>query len=85
VCSVPIRIQERVLYTIGEALAQAELSRSTYFRWVRLGRIADTQYKDRNGRRVFTKDEVEDLAKVAHQLQDTQIQSRFEFQERPRG
>jgi DNA-binding transcriptional MerR regulator len=79
---VPIRIQDRTLFTIGEALAKAEVSRSTYFRWVRFGRIADTQYKDRNGCRVFTQEEVEELAKVAHQLQDTQTQSRFEFQER---
>ena len=82
---MPIELQDRTLYMIGEALSKVGVSRSTYFRWVRQGRISDTQYKDRNGRRVFTLDELEELGRVAHQLQDRQLQSQFSFQERENG
>ena len=82
---MPVELQGRMLYTIGEALSKAGLSRSTYFRWVRLGRIHDTQFKDRNGRRVFTHEELEELGRVAQQLQDTQPQARFSFEEQQNG
>lgn len=85
VCSMPVELQGRMLYTIGEALSKAGLSRSTYFRWVRLGRIHDTQFKDRNGRRVFTHEELEELGRVTQQLQDTQPQARFSFEEQQNG
>ena len=44
---------------MGEALELAGLSRSTYFRWVREGRIRDVEYRDRNRRRVFTQEELQ--------------------------
>lgn len=72
-------MKDRALFSIGEALARAGLSRSTYFRWVRSGRIPDTQFKDRNGRRVFTEDEVDLLNNVANQLRQTETQTRLEF------
>lgn len=56
------------VYRIGEALRLASLSRATYFRWVRLGRCPDAQFRDRNGRRVFTTDEVRDLERLANRL-----------------
>jgi DNA-binding transcriptional MerR regulator len=56
------------IYTIGEALQCADVSRATYFRWVKLGRIRDTRYKDRNGRRVFTQSEVDILVSFAKKL-----------------
>jgi DNA-binding transcriptional MerR regulator len=77
--NVPIRLQDRTLFSIGEALARAGLSRSTYFRWVRSGRIPDTQFKDRNGRRVFTEEEVDLLNNIANQLRETETQTRLEF------
>ena len=62
------------LYPIGEALQQVGVSRATYFRWVRNGRVSDTKYKDRNGRRVFTSEEIEELKRVAHHLIPSQAQ-----------
>ena len=66
--TVPIILEGEEVYRIGEALELAGLSRSTYYRWVREGRIADTDYRDRNGRRVFTRDELENLCSIAQQL-----------------
>jgi DNA-binding transcriptional MerR regulator len=76
---MPLRIENRIVYPIGEALAAARVSRSTYFRWIKLGRIADTQFKDRNSRRVFTEEELEDLKKFAQKLQNTNPQTNLSF------
>lgn len=65
---MPLVIQGRKLYRIGEALASASLSRATFFRWLKQGRFKDTQFKDRNGRRVFTEEELSDLRREAQRL-----------------
>jgi predicted site-specific integrase-resolvase len=65
---MPVTIQGRKLYRIGEALTAATLSRATYFRWLKQGRVRDTQFKDRNGRRVFTEQELDDLRRESQQL-----------------
>ena len=75
---VPLKIDGIKLYRIGEALALASLSRATYFRWLKQGRVKDTQYKDRNGRRVFTEAELEDLrSKADHLVAAPQMGLRF--------
>ena len=56
---MPIALEGERVYRIGEALELAGLSRSTYFRWVREGRIRDVEYRDRNRRRVFTQEELQ--------------------------
>jgi DNA-binding transcriptional MerR regulator len=65
---VPVTLQGVTLYRISEALERAGVSRATYFRWVRHGRVSDCRYKDRNGRRLFTHEEVRALERVAHHL-----------------
>jgi predicted site-specific integrase-resolvase len=65
---VPLVIDGKKLYRIGEALSSAALSRATYFRWLKQGRVRDTQFKDRNGRRVFTEQELLDLKREAQRL-----------------
>ena len=63
-----IMLEGEEVYRIGEALERAGLSRSTYYRWVREGRINDTDYRDRNGRRVFTHEELDNLCSIAQRL-----------------
>lgn len=65
---MPLVIDGKTLYRIGEALAAASVSRATYFRWLKLGVLKDTQFKDRNGRRVFTEDELEELKRESLKL-----------------
>lgn len=75
---VPIVVDNKKLYRIGEALATASLSRATYFRWLKAGRIRETQYKDRNGRRLFTETELETLVGEAKRLvEQPQIEMKF--------
>jgi predicted site-specific integrase-resolvase len=82
---MPLHIQGRDLYPIGEVLSRVGLSRSTYFRWVKAGRVHDTKYKDRNGRRVFTQEEVEELTKTVQKLEDRDPQVQIAFPEEQHG
>ena len=66
--AMPIVLEGEEVYRIGEALERAGLSRSTYYRWIREGRIGDTSYRDRNGRRVFTRKELDNLCSKARRL-----------------
>lgn len=78
---MPIVVEGKKLYRIGEALASADLSRATYFRWLKQGKLRDTQFKDRNGRRLFTEAELESLQGESLRLiENAQIQMRFEEQ-----
>lgn len=85
--AVPIVVDGKTLYRIGEALASASLSRATYFRWLKQGKVRDTQFKDRNGRRLFTESELETLKGEAQRLVESpQMQIRFgEHREERRG
>jgi len=74
---VPFEIDGVTVHSIGEALQRANISRATYFRWVRQGRVSDAQYRDRNGRRVFTAEEVDRLSRVANRLVDSSEQLRM--------
>lgn len=66
--TMPVMLEGEEVYRIGEALERAGVSRSTYYRWVREERVADTQYRDRNGRRVFTCEELKNLCSIAQRL-----------------
>lgn len=75
---MPIVVNNEKLYRIGEALAAAALSRATYFRWLKAGKIRETQFKDRNGRRLFTEAELQSLVIEAKRLvEQPQIEMRF--------
>lgn len=77
---MPLLIDGRTLYRIGEALATVPVSRATYFRWLKQRRVADTQFRDRNGRRLFTEAELEGLQHEAQRLVEAP-QARMKFEE----
>lgn len=66
--SMPFTLNGLTLYRISEALRIAAISRPTFFRWVEAGRIPDAQHRDRNNRRLFTKEEVAAIKRVASAL-----------------
>lgn len=75
---MPMVVNNTKLYRIGEALKAASLSRATYFRWLKTGRLRETQFKDRNGRRLFTEAELQTLVSEAKRLvQQPQIEMSF--------
>ena len=65
---MPVTIDGKVMFSIGEALREAAISRATFFRWVKEGVIKDAEFRDRNRRRVFTAEEVDELRRFAQRL-----------------
>ena len=55
---MPLNVEGKVYYSIAEGCAMAGTNRGTFLRWVREGKFADVQHRDRNGWRLFTADEV---------------------------
>lgn len=79
VISMPVTINGTRVYRIGEALLHAGVSRATYFRWIKRRRIPDTRFRDRNGRRVFTEEELTRLTDEANRLVEASPQLRMSF------
>ena len=76
---MPTQIDGSLVFPIGEALGRAGVSRATYFRWVKSGRISDARFRDRNGRRVFTTEEVAALEGLANRLVETHHQDQLKL------
>ena len=79
--TMPLTIDGKRVYRIGEALEEAGMSRATYFRWVRLGLFHDVRYRDRNGRRVFTDDELRGLCGQWKKLVEASPQTTLPLEE----
>ena len=66
---MPTTLQGVAYYRTAEALERSGISRATFYRWVASGRAADANQRDRNGHRIFTRQEVEALAAIAGAVQ----------------
>lgn len=51
--------------TTAKVCTTVGISKATLFRWIRNGEYPDVQTRDRNGWRLFTKEEVEKLRNYA--------------------
>lgn len=60
-----VRIRGKTYYRTAEALQRAGISRATYFRWLKTERVPDVAARDRNERRLFSREDVEALAALA--------------------
>ena len=56
-----IEIDGQTLYSTTEACKMAGTNVNTYFRWIREGKFADVEYRDRNNWRLFTSDDIKRL------------------------
>lgn len=55
------QVKGRTVYKTKEACQLAGTNVSTFFRWVREGKFADVEYRDRNGWRLFTSSDIHRL------------------------
>jgi predicted site-specific integrase-resolvase len=67
--SMPVKISGKTFFLMHEALEQAGISRSTLLRWIKEKKIEDTKYRDSNGWRLFTKQEIDTIKKKSDTLQ----------------
>lgn len=56
------------MYKTKEACQLAGTNVYTFFRWVREGKFIDVEYRDRNGWRLFTSDDIRRLKAKANTL-----------------
>ena len=57
------QVDDQTMYQTREACRLAGTNVNTFYRWVREGKFADVEYRDRNGWRLFT---ISDI----HRLED---------------
>ena len=58
---MPIKLNGETYYWTAEACQLAGISKNTFLRWVKEGRFADVERRDRRGWRLFTEDDLEML------------------------
>ena len=64
---MPLKLDGQTFYNTKEACRLAGANRDTFMRWVRQKKITDVEYRDRNGWRLFTDDDIQRLkARVNH-------------------
>ena len=73
---MPVVLNQQTFYMIAEACAMAGTSRNTLLRWIREGRFADVVMRDRNGWRLFTKDDVERLKAEVNKIKLVNVSGR---------
>lgn len=63
---MPKTFSNETYYRTTEACTISGISKGTLFRWIRVGIIPDTKVKDRNGWRLFTKKEIDNIRTIAN-------------------
>jgi DNA-binding transcriptional MerR regulator len=58
---MPFQVNGQTMYKTKEACKLAGTNVDTFFRWVREGKFADVEYRDRNGWRLFTDTDIRRL------------------------
>ena len=67
-------ISEYCYYTVNEVCSRLGISKSTLSRWLKKYPDSDAQYRDRNGWRLYTEDEVERLNREINKLYPKQLE-----------
>ena len=68
VFQVPLSLNGKKFFRTSEACATTGISRMTFLRWVREGKIPDVPHRDWRGWRLFTDDDVVRLKLTANQI-----------------
>lgn len=65
---MPITIRGATYYRTAEACDQADISKNTFFRWLRTGEFDDVSTVDRHGWRLFSESDLERLCGKAQHI-----------------
>ena len=66
---MPVKISGQTFFLMHEALERAGISRSTLLRWIREKKVEDSKYRDSNGWRLFTEQEIDTIKQRSETLQ----------------
>lgn len=61
-------VNDNRYYTMHEVCSRLGVSKSTLFRWIKKDPDFDAQYRDRNGWRLYSEDEIERLDEAYNRL-----------------
>ena len=67
---MPTVINDRTYYRTLEACHMAGVSRSTFFRWLKIGILEDVPHKDRRGWRLFTESDIGRIKAEANKIRE---------------
>ena len=70
---MPKMINDNCYYTIHEVCSQLGISKSTLSRWIKRDPNYDARYRDRNGWRLYSEEEIERLDKEYNKLYSRSI------------
>ena len=65
---MPVTIKGQTYYRTSEVYTMVGISRTTLYRWVQNGILGPTEYRDKRGWRLFTKDDVDRLSAEAEEV-----------------
>jgi excisionase family DNA binding protein len=65
---MPVTIKGQTYYRTSEVSRMVGICRTTLYRWVQKGTLGQTEYRDKRGWRLFTKDDVDRLSAEAEQV-----------------
>ena len=64
---MPLKLSGQTFYNTQEACNIAGTNKYIFLRWLKLNKITDVEYRNRNGWRLFTEDDLQRLkAQVNH-------------------
>ena len=66
---MPLKLNGQTFYNTQEACRLAGANRDTFTRWVRQKKFTDVEYRDRNGWRLFTDDDIRRLKARANYVE----------------
>jgi len=66
-----VTINGTTYYRTAEVCRMVGISRTTLFRWLKDGLLRETQYRDRRGWRLFTKEEIGRLNEEVNEINRT--------------
>ena len=58
---MPLEINGQTYYQTSEALRLIGISRTTFYRWLKEDKIKDAGQKDRNGKRLFSENDIRQI------------------------
>ncbi len=70
---MPLELNGQTFYNTREACRLAGAHRDTFLRWVRQRKFTDVEYRDRNGWRLFTGDDIRRLKARVNQVNRVSI------------
>ena len=70
---MPLEIKGQKYYRTAEVCQIAGIGRSTLFRWIKNNIVEDVRYRDRNGWRLFTDEELDRLMSEASTIQRNHV------------